>query len=393
MTFASEVDPGRPTDIFVSYRRKDRDFVRALVPLLEARGTSVWWDADIEGGEDWRESIVESLSSCRLLLIVFSESCNSSSELKKELAVADHFQKEIVPVLIEDTEPRGFFLYELAPLNWIHAHPDAMAKLNLLAEELVTKIERARVTAGTTDAPSNVVLKEVPESVAALEPDAQLAPPPEPPAAAEIRTAGWDPPVVAVPKEFPGPISVPGPGTQLAPPLLADAPPPVSAAGLDLPPSSHDGAARRPRDFLPFRWFDFILPGLITLVTLLSPDEGVSGAAAIIGDALAFGLIVLALVGTIAFPIRFYRRKCNPYRVAKMLALSDLVLGLGAAAAVFFSAKAYRAEGQTTNEVRFYFLIFFVVLGLVLALTSFVIFVILSRRRARRSLWQGASRL
>ena len=43
-------------DIFVSYRRSDRELVASVVRRLEARGVGVWYDADIEGGADWRET-------------------------------------------------------------------------------------------------------------------------------------------------------------------------------------------------------------------------------------------------------------------------------------------------------------------------------------------------
>ena len=93
-------------DIFLSYRRTDKEFVGRLVAVLEGLGPSVWWDDEIGGGEDWRDAIIENLASSRCLVIVFSEACNSSKQLRKELAVADHLDKEVIPVLIEQTEPR-----------------------------------------------------------------------------------------------------------------------------------------------------------------------------------------------------------------------------------------------------------------------------------------------
>ena len=76
-------------DIFVSYRRADRELVASVVRRLEARGVGVWYDANIEGGADWRETLTNS----DMLAIFFSEECNSSRQLKKELAVADSLAK------------------------------------------------------------------------------------------------------------------------------------------------------------------------------------------------------------------------------------------------------------------------------------------------------------
>src|SRR3954447_17285297 len=151
-------------DIFVSYRRTDKAFVEKLVPVLESFGPTVWWDADIEGGEDWRDSIVEHLAASRCLVIVFSEACNSSKQLKKELAVADHLDKAVIPVLIEQTEPRGFFLYELAPLNWISIHPAPMEKLDSVAHILVERLEEAGWKALPVTAPPAVGPPEKPLS-------------------------------------------------------------------------------------------------------------------------------------------------------------------------------------------------------------------------------------
>ena len=142
MTYGSDaLDPGRRGGLFVSYRRTDREFVEALVTLLEGRGVRVWWDADIEGGADWRDSIVSHLMDSQFVVIVFPESCNDSKQLRKELDVADRLNKEVVPVLIERAEPRGFFLFELGRLNWISIYPDPMSKLIPLADDLVDMIE------------------------------------------------------------------------------------------------------------------------------------------------------------------------------------------------------------------------------------------------------------
>jgi hypothetical protein len=124
-------------DIFISYRRSDRELVANVVRRLEQRGVGVWYDVEIEGGADWRETIVEALTQSDMLVIFFSEDCNNSRQLKKELAIADNLGKPVVPILIENTQPRGAYLYELADRNWIQAFPDPMSKVDELVEHLI----------------------------------------------------------------------------------------------------------------------------------------------------------------------------------------------------------------------------------------------------------------
>jgi TIR domain len=340
MTYGSDAfGAGRRGGLFVSYRRTDKEFVEALVTLLEARGVAVWWDANIEGGADWRDSIVSHLMASQFVVIVFSESCNGSKQLKKELDVADRLNKEVVPVLIEKAEPRGFFLFELGRLNWISIYPDPMSKLIPLADDLVNMME-------------TMALRTRQRYESAHDPE-----------------------------DSPGSFSAPVPVAQLPPPALRrDSPiPKISGVGRSSGPAEPQVVAR---DFLPFRWVDFILPGLVTVFLLLFHDESY-GALGIIGSALVGGVMVLALTGLVVFPIRYYRWRRNPYRVAKMLVVSNLTLAAAAAVAGFLAAPSWKGDDSVTEE-RIWASIGFFLLGLLFALISFVTFVILSKLRAHR---------
>ncbi len=44
-----------------------------LVAALEADGLSVWWDAHIGGGADWREAIQEHLDAARCVVVAWSD--------------------------------------------------------------------------------------------------------------------------------------------------------------------------------------------------------------------------------------------------------------------------------------------------------------------------------
>jgi hypothetical protein len=341
MTYGSDAsDAGRRGGLFVSYRRTDREFVEALVTLLEERGVPVWWDADIEGGADWRDSIVSHIMASQFVVIIFSASCNGSKQLKKELDVADRLDKEVVPVLIERAEPRGFFLFELGRLNWISIYPDPMSKLISLADDLVNMMETMGLRTRLGD---EVVhgAQESPESFSAPVPVAQ-----------------WP---------------LPAPHRASPSPKISDG---AGSSGTALP-------AVVARDFLPFRWVDFILPVLVTLFLLLSQNYGLAG---LIGSSLMGGVIVLALTGLVVFPIRYYRWRRNPYRVAKMLVLSDATLAAAAGVAGFFAVPSWTDGDKSVTAERIGQSIGLFLFGLLFALISFVIFVILSKLRARRDL-------
>jgi hypothetical protein len=342
MTYGSDAsDAGRRGGLFVSYRRTDRAFVEALVTLLEGRGVPVWWDADIEGGADWRDSIVSHIMASQFVVIVFSESCNGSKQLKKELDVADRLNKEVVPVLIERAEPRGFFLFELGRLNWISVYPDPMSKLTPLADDLVNMMETTGLRSRQGDESAHDP-EEPPGSSGASVPVAQW-PPPAPHRAS---------PITKISDE-------------------------TRSSGTVVP---HVVA----RDFLPFRWVDFILPVLVTLLSLLDHDESYS-LAGTIGSAVMGGVMVLALTGLVVFPIRYYRWRRNPYRVAKMLVISNVTLAVAAAVAGIIAAPSWNIDDESVTEDRVWMPIGLFLLALLFALLSFVTFVILSKLRARRN--------
>lgn len=131
------------SDIFLSYCRADRPLAEQFVRAASARGVAVWFDEDIEGGQDWRQKIVDALGSARALVILFSDHSNDSSQLIKELAVADSLGKRVIPVLVSGCEPRGPYLYELSSRNWINIHPDPDTRLGPLVESLIAQLDLA----------------------------------------------------------------------------------------------------------------------------------------------------------------------------------------------------------------------------------------------------------
>jgi TIR domain-containing protein len=129
------------SDIFLSYCREDRPLAEQFVSTAATRGVNVWFDEQIEGGQDWREKIVGALGTAKALVILFSEHSNGSRQLIKELAIADNMQKLVIPVLVSNCEPQGAYLYEMASRNWINIHPNPETRLAPLIDTLITQLE------------------------------------------------------------------------------------------------------------------------------------------------------------------------------------------------------------------------------------------------------------
>lgn len=289
-------DPAGKYDIFISYRRSDRELVAAVVRRLEARGVGVWYDAEIEGGADWRETIVEALTNSDMLAIFFSEECNSSRQLKKELAVADQLAKPVVPILIENTQPRGAYLYELADRNWIQVFPDPMARMDELVEHLATL---AGKSAG------GLAGKRTPGGLKTAAPaPREMA---EAPAMAEARAP--DLPIEEQEQKLDEAIDE----------LIHDAVDPQRAA----PKKAQDyvgraGTGGKPvkplPDIPPFRYIDwlFLLPGWIAIAAWQLIATAGGSAADIDRVVATVALLCLAfagLYGALVFPVRYYLRR------------------------------------------------------------------------------------
>ncbi len=270
-------------DIFLSYRRTDQPLAKKLVEVMEARGVRVWWDQMIEGGEDWRDAIVENLTNSTALVILFSEACNASKQLKKELAIADTLDKIVVPVLIEDTKPKGHYLYEMASINWLQIHPNPETKVDGLATRLIAELE--------------------------------LEPAKQPAFAAE--------PIAATP--------VPG-----AP--IEDEPP-IEASTVRKVVKQTETARKSPkglRDYLPFKWYEIliaiVLGGLLTLAAEEDLEAGLTANP--VYDGPVFIMTILLFIALFVFPFRYYFRGRRVWRAVRYFFLSTMTVAvvLGAVA-------------------------------------------------------------
>ncbi|MBN1993301.1 MAG: toll/interleukin-1 receptor domain-containing protein [Anaerolineae bacterium] len=107
-------------DVFISYRRKDSEFVQQLHQELTKRGLSAWFDREsIEVADHWRTSIAEGIRDCKVFVLVLSPDAVESVNIRKEVDLAESHGKRIIPLLWRQTEIPVAFEYALAGIQWI----------------------------------------------------------------------------------------------------------------------------------------------------------------------------------------------------------------------------------------------------------------------------------
>lgn len=105
-------------DVFVSYKAEDRRRVRPLVEALQADGFSVWWDAQIGGGAEWREAIEQQLNAASCVVVVWSKrSIGRDGRFVRDEASRAQRRGIYLPALIDKVEPPlGFGETQAVPL-------------------------------------------------------------------------------------------------------------------------------------------------------------------------------------------------------------------------------------------------------------------------------------
>src|SRR5439155_14303600 len=83
-------------------------------------------------GQPFDNEIVDAIEESRAMRLIFSEHCNESEYIRREVTVAGENRKVIIPFRIEDAQPRRGLRVRLSDLHWIDgfaAHERAIDEL------------------------------------------------------------------------------------------------------------------------------------------------------------------------------------------------------------------------------------------------------------------------
>lgn len=97
-------------DIFISYSRRDQEFVTRLAADLDAQVSGVWFDqSTIQAGQNWHDEIMEGIRDCKAFILVLSPDAIESRYVREEVNKALELGKTIFPVIYRPAKWEGEF--------------------------------------------------------------------------------------------------------------------------------------------------------------------------------------------------------------------------------------------------------------------------------------------
>jgi serine/threonine-protein kinase len=101
---AALATPG--TDLFLSYKAEDQARLKPLVAALEAEGFSVWWDAHIGAGANWREDIQDHLDAAKCVIVAWSKrSVGREGNFVRDEAAQAQRRGVYLPIRLDAVQP------------------------------------------------------------------------------------------------------------------------------------------------------------------------------------------------------------------------------------------------------------------------------------------------
>jgi hypothetical protein len=106
-------------DVFISYSRRDSEFVSGLNEALEKRDYDVWVDLEnIPPTAEWLAEVYSGVENSNVFVFVISPDSIASKVCQQELAHAVEHNKRLVPIVCREVDPEEVPEI-LRSLNWI----------------------------------------------------------------------------------------------------------------------------------------------------------------------------------------------------------------------------------------------------------------------------------
>ena len=108
--------------VFVSFASEDIELARRAVHSLERAGFRCWFsERDIEPAASYPASITDALAHSGALLLILTESANTSPHVVREIELAFNARRPILPIRLSGVLPSSDLDYFLSKTQWLDA--------------------------------------------------------------------------------------------------------------------------------------------------------------------------------------------------------------------------------------------------------------------------------
>lgn len=140
-------------DVFISYSRKDyaddnknvipNNAISSIRERLESEGITYWFDQEgIVPSDEFASVLAENIKASRMILFVSSENSNTSQWTSREIALANDFDKRIIPFKIDNSDYGLSFVIYLATLDFIEYYKNQRQALDKLVKSIKDNIRK-----------------------------------------------------------------------------------------------------------------------------------------------------------------------------------------------------------------------------------------------------------
>lgn len=116
-------------DIFISYSRRDQEFVTRLASDLNEQVSGVWFDQSaIQMGQKWHDEIMDGIRECNVFIVVLSPDSVESKYVQEEVNKALELGKTIFPVIYRPTNWDGGLASLVQDVPVLDLRPESYAE-------------------------------------------------------------------------------------------------------------------------------------------------------------------------------------------------------------------------------------------------------------------------
>jgi hypothetical protein len=108
--------------VFICHSSRDKAAADAACVALEGCGVGCWIaPRDVLPGLEYGEALIEAISGCQILVLIFSGHANDSPQVRREIERAVSKRKPIVPFRVENVLPVRAMEFALSNTQWLDA--------------------------------------------------------------------------------------------------------------------------------------------------------------------------------------------------------------------------------------------------------------------------------